>query len=143
MKIAALAVAISLAALCTPALADKAKVSEVNAEKLGQLVTLEGKTSSFRESRQPRAPNSFMLKDDSNQEIRIVIWPDVFDKIQQKDALKNAGTQVQVEGEVKEYREKIEIHVPDAEQVKVLGAGAADASTTGSATTTGTAQTTR
>ncbi len=122
--------------------AESIKTTEVTKDKLGQLVTVEGKTSSFRPSRGERSPNSFFLKDNAG-EIRVVIWPDVYKKIANSKSLETEGTSVQLEGEVAEYREKIELHVPDADQVKIGTAGATATPTTVTLSTTAATTTTR
>jgi len=137
--LAAAALAVSLALPTAVLGAEKVKTNQVTKDKLGQLVQIEGAAGSFRGSKGERSPNSFFLKDDAG-EIRVVIWPDVFSKIQNSKALEANGTKVSLEGEVAEYREKIELHVQDADLFKVQGGGAADTATT--ATATGTSPTT-
>jgi DNA/RNA endonuclease YhcR with UshA esterase domain len=98
------------------------KVSEVTKEKLRQQVELTGTVESFQASRSERAPNSFKLKDDSGT-IRVCIWPDVFEKVQGRDALK-PGAKVSLKGSVAEFRDAIEVHVKAPEDIKIEGAAA-------------------
>ncbi|MGI8908893.1 MAG: exodeoxyribonuclease VII large subunit [Candidatus Sumerlaeaceae bacterium] len=115
--------------------AEAVKTSAVTKDKLGQQVTVEGKTSSFRASRGEKSPSSFMLKDSAG-EVRIVIWPDIYGQITGKEALEKDGTQVTIEGEVAEYREKIELHLNNASGVKISSDDATTSDSSGSDKTT-------
>lgn len=116
--------------VCGSIYAADTKVSDVTKDKIGQTVSLQGTASSFRASKGEKSPSSFMLKDSSG-ETRVVIWPDVYGKITGKVALEKDGAQVKVDGEVAEYRDKIEVHVKDAASVKVT-----DGSTSSSSAST-------
>jgi len=101
-------------------LAAAVPVSEVTRDKLDSMVEISGTVERFSASRSERAPNSFYLKDASGS-IRVCIWPDVFEQVASKDALKN-GAQVTVSGRVNEFRGNIEVHVRNATDVKIGGA---------------------
>jgi DNA/RNA endonuclease YhcR with UshA esterase domain len=92
-------------------------VSEVTRDKLDSMVEISGTVERFSASRSERAPNSFYLKDASGS-IRVCIWPDVFEQVASKDALKN-GAQLTVSGRVNEFRGNLEVHVREAADVKI------------------------
>ena len=138
MKILSCVFAAALAVNCS-AFAFADSVSSVTKDSVGKEVTVTGKTSSFRPSNQPKAPNSFFLTDSTGQ-IRIVAWPDVFDQIKDRDVLKTDGTEVVVKGKAAEFKSKLELHVGNAADLKLKGPlnSTKSSSTTETQTTTGT-----
>lgn len=140
--LAVVAVAVSMVLSVSGYASEVLKTNQITKDKLGQLVKVEGKTSSFRASRGQRSPNSFFLRDAAG-EIRVVIWPEAFKSIPNRKALEMGGTMVRLEAEVAEYREKIELHVPDGEQVTILSGSSSTSSTTGTAASAGLTTTTR
>lgn len=98
-------------------------VAQIDKSKVKQTVQVSGTVESFRASRSEKAPNSFKLKDQSGS-IRVAIWPDVFNAIPAKDAVKD-GANVTVKAEVAEFRGAIELHVNQASDVQVAGASSA------------------
>ncbi|MGC8741766.1 MAG: exodeoxyribonuclease VII large subunit [Candidatus Sumerlaeaceae bacterium] len=97
-------------------------VSAITQDKLGQVVELQGTVKGFQASRSDRAPNSFKLEDASGS-IRVAIWPDVFAKIANKQALTD-GAKVRVKGKVAEFRGALEIHVDSPTEIQIEGASA-------------------
>ncbi len=123
-----------LAAMLAAAAGLAGTIAEVTADKVGSQVTLSGEVTEFRASRSERAPSSFTLKDATGS-IRVAIWPDVFNSIAGKDAIK-VGAKVSVTGEAASFRDKVEIHPKAAGDVKVEGAPASAAAPTATAAAT-------
>jgi DNA/RNA endonuclease YhcR with UshA esterase domain len=135
-SIAALSLSFVLAVSTTLAPAATVKTTDITKDKLGSPVEVEGKVSSFRASKGEKSPNSFMLKDAAG-EVRVVIWPKEYADIKGKEGLGKDGTQVKVEGEVAEYKDKIEVHVKNGSGVTVSGGGAAAATAASDKATSG------
>jgi DNA/RNA endonuclease YhcR with UshA esterase domain len=94
------------------------QASDLTKDKLGKTVELKGTASSFRESKGEKSPNLFTLKDASG-EITVVIWPDVYEKISNKESLETDGSNITLQGKVSEYKGKIQVSVNDAATVKI------------------------
>jgi DNA/RNA endonuclease YhcR with UshA esterase domain len=137
MKFLKTALIAAFAATVTAAgFAQSVAVSSIGQDSVGKQITVAGKTSSFRGSKQPKAPNSFFLNDGTGT-IRVVAWPDVFDQIKIKDSLSVDGTEVEAKGKLAEFKGKLEIHVGNAADITLKGgAGAAAVITTNTATAT-------
>ena len=125
--------------LTTASFAEPTPISSIAKNSVDKEVTIAGKASSFRPSTQPKAPNSLFLTDSTGQ-MRIVIWPDVFDQVKDQTPLKTEGSELEVKGKVAEFRGKLEIHVANAADVKPKSPSGAsqETSATKTASTTST-----
>ncbi|MCX7019036.1 MAG: exodeoxyribonuclease VII large subunit [Candidatus Sumerlaeota bacterium] len=107
-----------------------APISQVTNDKMGKAVTVAGEVVSFQESRKETAPYSFRLQDASGQ-VRVAIWPDVFNQIADKDKIKH-GAKVTIHGEGALFHNAVEIHVTNAADV-IVNDGKAEAPSAASA----------
>jgi DNA/RNA endonuclease YhcR with UshA esterase domain len=126
-------VSVMIICVSTASFAEPAAISSVAKDSVDKEVTIAGKTSSFRASTQPKAPNSFFLTDSTGQ-MRVVIWPDVFDQVKDQTPLKTDGSELEVKGKVAEFRGKIELHVANAADIKPKSPAGASKETTATKT---------
>ena len=110
-------------------------VAQVKPENVGEFKRISGRVTEFIYPPEPRAPYAFIMKDPAGDPMRIVIWRDIFDRIDHHEDLKTTGTPVTLTAEVVEYNEKIEMHVADWDEIDVTSL----ATTTSGTVTTDTA----
>src|SRR5690606_17577205 len=99
---------------------------------IGEFVTVRGHVAEFYPPPEPRAPYAFDLKEVGGQQMRVVAWPDIYERVDNHQLLKAPGTSVTLTAEVAEYKEKLELHLQDWEEITVE-AGTEDTTTTASA----------
>ncbi len=99
-------------------------IASIGKEQVGKSVCIEGQVTGFRASRSERAPNSIYMQDASGG-IRVCVWPNVYSKLEPKisDQIRTTGTKVLLTAEVAEFRNKVELHLKDAEEVEAGKAG--------------------
>lgn len=93
-------------------------IRDIDRSYLRNQVTIQGTITSYRPSWRETAPHSFVLKD-STGNLRVAIWPNVWDKIPFRDRLRE-GEQVTVRVTVAEFRGNLEGHL-DSPQLIWLG----------------------
>lgn len=106
-------------------------VTNIEPTNAGEFIRISGTIAEYIPPPEPRAPHAFILQDKAGDKMRVVAWRDIFERIDNHDALKTTGTKVTLTAEVVEYNEKIEIHVADWEEIDVTPS-ADDAPTSGS-----------
>jgi DNA/RNA endonuclease YhcR with UshA esterase domain len=122
--------------------AESTSISSIAKNSVDKEVTIAGKTSSFRPSTQPKAPNSFFVTDSTGQ-IRVAVWPDVFDQLKDQAAVKTEGSELEVKGKVAEFRGKLEIHVGNVADIKPKSTSTASNETSATKTVSTTSTATR
>ncbi len=92
---------------------------QVKPERIGEFVTVSGTIDAFHLPPEPRAPFAFTLGDGAGRPMRVVVWPDIFERIDKGDLLRSPGTSVTLTAEVAEYNERLELHLQDWEEIDV------------------------
>lgn len=99
--------------------ADIVPFTEVKPQRIGEFVTVSGHVAAFYPPPEPRAPFAFSLKDAGGQQMRVVVWPDIFFRVEKHQHLEQPGTTVTLTAEIAEYNEKLELHLQDWEEITV------------------------
>jgi DNA/RNA endonuclease YhcR with UshA esterase domain len=95
-------------------------VAQITPDKKDSNVSINGTVQSFSPSRSDRAPFSFTVNDATGS-IRVAVWPDEFNNVAQKDAIK-PGAHIHVAGKLVEFRNKLELHPDSAADITVAAA---------------------
>ncbi|MCX7624890.1 MAG: DUF255 domain-containing protein [Candidatus Sumerlaeaceae bacterium] len=90
-------------------------IAHIDRSYLRNEVTVQGTITSYKPSWRETAPHSFVLRDATGN-IRIAIWPNVWDKIPFKDKLRE-GQEVTARVVIAEFRGALEGHLDKAEQI--------------------------
>jgi len=110
-------------ALCAVAMAlpphPPQPISSISSDNLGEFVAVSGRTKEFYPPPEPRAPYAFLLEDASTATMRVVIWPDIYARVDNHPLLEQQGTSVTLTAEVAEYKDKIELHLQDWEEIRI------------------------
>lgn len=94
--------------------AKKVEISEINERDIGRLVKVKGKVSWKYFSKKG---NLFFKLKENNEEIKIVIFKDLIDRLGIKEENVKKGKSISVLGIVKEYEGKIEI-IPERMKIE-------------------------
>lgn len=94
-------------------------VSSISNDNLGEFIAVSGHTKEFYPPPEPRAPYAFLLEDASTATMRVVIWPDIYARVDNHALLEQPGTSVTLTAEVAEYKDKIELHLQDWEEIHI------------------------
>ena len=86
-------------------------VNQVQADVMGQMVTVEGQVERITSPTSERAPWRFVLRDHSGK-IEVVCWPKVLDQVPQEKRF-NQGDTVRVTALVCEFRNEIQLRVDE------------------------------
>lgn len=100
-----------------PASTAPTKIAEVKKQAVGSVAIIRGSAENYKAPSSERAPHSINIKDETG-DIRVPIWDDVWQKIDFRDKLKNAGTQVTARVKLSEFHGQIEGRVVDAADIK-------------------------
>lgn len=90
-------------------------IAHIDRSYLRNEVTIQGTITSYKPSWRETAPHSFVLRDATGN-IRVAIWPNVWDRIPFKDQLRE-GQEVTARVTVAEFRGALEGHLDKAQQI--------------------------
>jgi DNA/RNA endonuclease YhcR with UshA esterase domain len=90
-------------------------IAHVDRSYLRNEVTIQGTITSYKPSWRETAPHSFVLRDGTGN-IRVAIWPNVWDKIPFKDQLRE-GQEVTARVTIAEFRGALEGHLDKPNQI--------------------------
>ena len=116
----------------TVRIAAEKQIGELTTEDVGHLALVRGTVTEVN----PFSSGVKYTLDDTTGTIILLLWQSVYDALPDPAAL-DVGAEVQVQGEISEYRGELEVVPELAEEVQVLTAAAPPAETTIGALTTG------
>jgi len=118
-----------------PAQAPKIEpLSSITHERVQQELLIQATLINHREPWNDRAPHLMTVSDGGNQ-MDIVFWNDIWDKLENKEAYKE-GAIIQAYIKVDEYRNQLQLKLGDAKHMRVVGtASSMPAATSAPATT--------
>lgn len=95
-------------------------LAKITGDNIGEFVAVQAKVAAFYYPIEPRAPYALLLKDDEGGRMRVTIWSDIFNLINQRDDLKTTGTALTLTAEVAEYNDKLELHLADPAEISII-----------------------
>jgi len=100
-------------------------VSQLNASKVGQSITVQGRVSKFRAKWNEKSP-SILYLDEGGASVEVVFWDDVTAGLGARLAgVTQTGADVCATGELKDYRGRMQLQVSDAANLRLAGEAAA------------------
>ncbi len=91
-------------------------IARIDRTYLKNEATVQGTITSYKPSWRETAPHSFVLSDGTGN-LRIAVWPNVWEKIPFKEQLKQEGQEITARVTIAEFRGALEGHLDKADQI--------------------------
>lgn len=127
--------AVLLAVMCLPGRGGAETVTTqtikgIVPDNIGEFLPISGQVAVVIPPPEPRAPYGFLLQDKAGDRMKVCVWPDIFARVDNRDLLQTTGSLVTMTAQVVEYKDKLELHVLDWEEIDVVPGAANDDATT-------------